>query len=359
MIPVNKPFLPPVEDYKKSIEGIWQRAWLTNNGPLVNELELELKHYLSVPYVLYTANGTLALQMAIRALDLKGEVITTPYSFVATANSIVWEGCKPVMVDIDPGTLNIDPQKIEAAITPNTTAIVATHVFGNPCDIEAIEKIGEKHGLKVIYDAAHCFGTNYKGKSVFSYGDITTTSFHATKLFHTVEGGAVFTKNAEMLKKIAFMRNFGLDGYENIACIGINAKNSEFHAAMGLANLKYAFKLIEKRKQDYLYYSQLLQGLKKEEQVINKNAEINYAYYPIMLPSEEILKGMVELLNANSIFPRRYFYPSLNTLPYIDQMDCPHAMDIAKRTLCLPLYYELSKEEIHFVVRILLRAQNN
>lgn len=359
MIPVNKPFLPPIEDYNQFVEGIWQRNWLTNNGPLVNELELELKHYLQVPYVLYTANGTLALQLAIRALDLKGEIITTPYSFVATTNSIVWEGCKPVMVDIDPATLNIDATKIEAAITPNTSAILATHVFGNPCDIDAIDAIASKHNLKVIYDAAHCFGTNYKGRSVFIYGDITTTSFHATKLFHTVEGGAIFAKNADLLKKVAYMRNFGLDGLENYACIGINAKNSEFHAAMGLANLKHAFTILEKRKQDYLYYSQLLQGLNKQEQELTKNAEINYAYYPIVLPSEEVLKSMVELLNAHSIFPRRYFYPSLDTLPYVDEACCTYAMDIAKRTLCLPLYYELSKEEMHFVVRILLRAQNN
>ena len=359
MIQVNKPFLPPIEEYKLLIDGIWQRNWLTNNGPLVNELELELKQYLSVPFVLFTANGTLALQMAIRALELKGEIITTPYSFVATTNSIVWEGCEAVMVDIDPQTLNIDPAKIEAAITPKTTAILATHVFGNPCDIDAIDAIAVKHGLKVIYDAAHCFGTTYKGKSVFNYGDITTTSFHATKLFHTIEGGAVFTKSAEMLKKIAFMRNFGLDGLENFSGIGINAKNSEFHAAMGLANLKHVPILLEKRKQDYLYYSQLLQGLKKQEQTLNKHAEINYAYYPVLLPNEEILKDMVELLNANSIYPRRYFYPSLSTLPFIKQSDCPIAMDISKRTLCLPLYYELSKEEIHFVVRLLLRTQNN
>jgi len=359
MISVNKPFLPPIEDYKQFVDGIWQRNWLTNNGPLVNELELELKHYLQAPHVVYTANGTLALQLAIRALELKGDIITTPYSFVATTNSIVWEGCRPVMVDIDPATLNIDTTKIEAAITPNTCAILATHVFGNPCDIETIDAIAEKHNLKVIYDAAHCFGTTYKGKSVFLYGDVTTTSFHATKIFHTIEGGAVFTRNAEILKKIAFMRNFGLDGLENFACIGINAKNSEFHAAMGLANLRHVFTVLEKRKQDYLYYSQLLQGLNKQEQEITRNAESNYAYYPIILPSEEVLKEMVELLNAHSIFPRRYFYPALNTLSYIDACDCPHATDLAARTLCLPLYYEMSKEEIHFVVRILLRAQNN
>lgn len=359
MIPVTKPFLPPIEDYQTMVEGIWQRNWLTNNGPLVNELELELKHYLQVPYVLYTANGTIALQMAIRALELKGEIITTPYSFVATTNSIVWEGCVPVMVDIDPTTLNIDPSNIEAAITPQTSAIVATHMFGNPCDIDAIDAIAAKYNLKVIYDAAHCFGTKYKGKSVFSYGDVTTTSFHATKPFHSIEGGAVFTKDADLLKKIACMRNFGFDGLENVTCLGINAKNSEFHAAMGLANLKHVFAVLEKRKQDYLYYSQLLKGLVKQEQEVTKYAEINYAYYPITLPSEEVLIKMVELMNGHSIFPRRYFYPSLSTLPYVQKTDCQNCLDISARTLCLPLYYELSKEEIHFVVRILLRAQNN
>ena len=359
MIPVNKPFLPPVEDYKRFVDGIWQRNWLTNNGPLVNELELELKHYLKTPFVLFTANGTLALQLAIRALGLKGEIITTPYSFVATTNSIVWEGCQAVMVDIDPKTFNIDPAKIEEAITPATPVIIATHMFGNPCDIDAIDAIAAKHNLKVIYDAAHCFGTTYNGKSIFVYGDITITSFHATKVFHTIEGGAVFTKNAELLKSIAFMRNFGLDGLENFASIGINAKNSEFHAAMGLCNLRHIFTVLQKRKEDYLYYSQLLQGLIKQEQDLNKNAESNYAYYPITLPSEDILKNMQELLNAHSIFPRRYFYPDLNSLPYVKKGDCKQAVDIAKRTMCLPLFYELSKEEIHFVIRILLRAQNN
>ena len=214
MIPVTKPFLPKAKEYDVYIQSIWDRQWLTNNGPLVNEFELKLKNYLNIEHLLYVSNGTVALQIAIKALELKGEIITTPFSFVATTSSIVWEGCKPVFADIEPDTFNIDPQKIEAAITPNTSAILATHVYGNPCDIDAIQEIADKHGLKVIFDAAHCFGTQYKGKSVFEYGDISTTSFHATKLFHSIEGGAVFTRKPQLLKKMAFMRNFGHNGQD-------------------------------------------------------------------------------------------------------------------------------------------------
>jgi dTDP-4-amino-4,6-dideoxygalactose transaminase len=205
MIPVTKPFLPKAKEYDTYLQSIWERQWLTNNGPLVNEFELKLKNYLNVEHLLFVANGTVALQIAIKALELKGEIITTPFSFVATTSSIVWEGCTPVFTDIDPETFNIDPQKIEDAITTKTSAILATHVYGNPCDIDSIQEIANRHGLKVIYDAAHCFGTLYKGKSVFEYGDISTTSFHATKLVHSIEGGAVFTQNSELLKKMAFM----------------------------------------------------------------------------------------------------------------------------------------------------------
>lgn len=234
MIPVTKPFLPKQADFKSYVSSIWARQWLTNNGPLVNELEIKLQQYLALPHLLYVTNGTIALQLAIQALEIKGEVITTPFSFVATTSSIVWQGCKPVFVDIDEETLNIDPDKIEAAITPRTTAILATHVFGNPCDIDAIDRIAKKHNLKVVYDAAHCFGTQYKGKSIFAYGDVSTTSFHATKLFHTIEGGAVFTQNPDILKRMALMRNFGYSGVDTFSELGTNAKNSEFHAAMGL-----------------------------------------------------------------------------------------------------------------------------
>jgi dTDP-4-amino-4,6-dideoxygalactose transaminase len=358
MIPVTKPFLPPVEEYESYIRDIWQRQWLTNNGPLVNEFELKLKVYLDVPHLLYVANGTIALQLAIRALELKGQIITTPFSFIATTSSAMWENCKPVFVDINPGTLNIDAEKIEEAITPETSAILATHVFGNPCDILAIDEIAKKHNLKVIYDASHCFGTKYHGRSVYSYGDISTTSFHATKIFHTVEGGAVFTQDPELLKKMAYMRNFGFDGPENFACVGINGKNSEFHAAMGLANLKYADEILAKRKELYLYYVENLERLDKQCQVIQKNTTYNYAYLPILLPTDEQIKKIELYLNANLIFPRRYFFPSLHTLNFVDKYECPISLCVSKRIMCLPMHHKLTAEEVNFVIRILYRAQN-
>jgi dTDP-4-amino-4,6-dideoxygalactose transaminase len=358
MIPVTKPFLPPYEEYESYIRDIWQRQWLTNNGPLVNELEVKLKEYLDVPHMLFVNNGTMALQLAIRALELKGEVITTPFSFIATTSSAMWENCKPVFVDIRTDTWNIDPEKIEAAITPNTSAILATHVFGNPCDIDAIDEIARKHNLKVIYDAAHCFGVKYKGQSIFSYGDISTVSFHATKLYHTIEGGAVFTQKPELLKKMAYMRNFGFDGPENFACVGINAKNSEFNAAMGLVNLNYANEILNKRRDIYWYYKDKLQGLEMTMQTITKNTVYNHAYFPIVLPSEQVMKKMEQYLNANLISPRRYFYPSLNTLSFVDKYDCPSSLCISSRILCLPMHHTLTTEEVSFVVRILLRAQN-
>ena len=358
MIQVTKPFLPPVEEYESYIRDIWQRQWLTNNGPLVNELELRLKNYLGVPHILFVGNGTIALQLAIKALQLKGEIITTPFSFIATTSSTLWQECKPVFADIDRDTLNIDPAGIEAVITPATTAILATHVFGNPCNIEAIDGIAKKHNLKVIYDASHCFGTKYKGRSVFSYGDVSTTSFHATKVFHTIEGGAVFVQDPDLLKTMAYMRNFGFDGPEHFFCVGINAKNSEFHAAMGLVNLKYADEILKKRKELFLYYSDSLAGLDMTMQKIQCDSEYNYSYFPIVLPSEEIVKKMEAYLNANLIFPRRYFYPSLNTLHFVQNSECPVSQCISSRIICLPMHHLLTTEEANFVIRILLRAQN-
>ena len=359
MINVTKPFLPPIEIYQEYISGIYKRNWLTNNGPLVNELELKLKEFLDLPHLLYLNNGTIALQIAIKALDLIGEIITTPFSYVATTSSIVWEGCQPVFVDIDKDTFNIDPSKIEAAITQNTSAILATHVYGNPCDIDAIQAIADKHKLKVIYDAAHCFGTKYKGKSVFGYGDISTTSFHATKLFHTVEGGAVFCNSPELLKKMAYMRNFGYNGPEDFEGVGINGKNSEFHAAMGLANLPFISQILESRKAQSLQYNKMLQGLSVKKLQISKDAVFNYAYYPVIFETEaQLIKSLAEL-NANRIFPRRYFYPTLNKLGYINKQENPIAENISTHILCLPLYFDLTKEEIDYICRILLRVQNN
>lgn len=359
MINVTKPFLPPQEEYEKYIRGIWHRNWLTNNGPLVNDLELKLKDFLNVPHMLFLTNGTIALQIAIKALELVGEVITTPFSYVATTSSIVWEGCTPVFVDIDPGSLNIDASKIEAAITPKTTGIISTHVYGNPCDIDTIQAIATRHKLKVIYDGAHGFGSMYKDKSVFAYGDVCTASFHATKLFHTIEGGAVFTQDPELLKKMSFMRNFGHHGGEGFAEVGINGKNSEFHAAMGLANFDYIPALLESRKQQSLRYDRWLNTIETQKIKINSSSRFNYAYYPLILETEELTLRVIKALEGNLIFPRRYFYPSLNTVKLYNGSTMPVSESISRRIICLPLYHSLSVEEIDFISRIILRACNN
>jgi len=358
MIPVTKPFLPPKAEYQTYLDGIWERNWLTNNGPLVNELELSLKEYLGLDHLLFLSNGTVALQIAIKALELKGEIITTPFSYVATTSSIVWEGCTPVFVDILPDKLTIDPAKIEAAITPATSAILATHVYGIPCAVEAIDLIAKKHNLKVIYDGAHAFGVKVAGKSIFEYGDISTCSFHSTKLFHTIEGGAVVTTDPELLKKMAFLRNFGHDGYEKFKGIGINGKNSEFHAAMGLSVLPHLPEILSKRKSQSETYHHLLQGLKVSFPSISDIESYNFAYFPIIFPTESALLQSKEVLETHGIFPRRYFYPGLNTLDYTGG-NCPVSDSITTRVLCLPLYFTLSKEEQKMIARILLRVQNH
>jgi dTDP-4-amino-4,6-dideoxygalactose transaminase len=321
---------------------------------------MRLKEFLDLPHLLLTNNGTIALQMAIKALCLKGEIITTPFSYVATTSSIFWESCKPVFVDIDATTFNIDPTKIEAAITPYTCAIMATHVFGYPCDVEAIEAIANKHNIKVIYDGAHAFGTKYKGKSIFNYGDISTTSFHATKLFHTCEGGAVFTNQPELLKRMALLRNFGHVTPVEFEGVGINGKNSELHAAMGLCNLKYLDEILEKRKTQWNQYKQLLGGLHVQLQNNgNMTDEYNFAYFPIIFSDEDLLLRSIEALNLLYIYPRRYFYPSLNKLDYVEYCDCPVSESISTRVLCLPMFYDLSRSEQEMIARVLLRVQNN
>jgi len=359
MIPVTKPFLPPIEEYHEYLDGIWERNWLTNNGPLVNGLELKLKDYLGVENLLFVTNGTIALQIAIKALGLKGEIITTPFSYVATTSSIVWENCTPVFVDIDRGNFNINPQLIEAAITEKTSGILATHVYGNPCDIDAIDMVAKKHNLKVIYDAAHCFGTKYKGESVLNYGDISTISFHATKLFHTTEGGAVVTKNPEILKRLALLRNFGHNGPGAFDGVGINGKNSELHAAMGLANLKYADIILSKRKVDYVIYNKWLNKLNLHQPIIAEESNFNYAYYPIVFDSEKDCKNVFNSLEKEAIYARRYFYPLLTDLDYVNNGNFPIAENIAKKVLCLPLYYELTTLEIGLVCQVILKTLKN
>lgn len=356
MIPVTKPFLPPQAEYQQYLDQIWERNWLTNNGPLVNELEIKIKEYLGLDHMLFLCNGTIALQIAIKALGLTGEIITTPFSYVATTSSIVWEGCNPVFVDIDPHTFNIDPEKIAAAITPHTSAILATHVYGNPCDIDAIQAIANQHNLKVIYDAAHAFGSTFRGKSLFAYGDISTTSFHATKLYHTIEGGAVFTNDPELLKRMAFMRNFGHDGFEKFNGVGINGKNSEFHAAMGLANLPYTNTVFQKRKSDHGRYNHWLAKRNLIKIRFDEKMGSNFSYYPILLNTEADCRLVLEALKNNGIFCRRYFYPLLSKLEYVVPQELPHAESAASRVLCLPLFYQISSAEIDLTCRIILRT---
>lgn len=354
MILVTQPFLPPEEEYKKYISEIWERNWLTNMGPLANELEEKLKVHLGVEHLLFVTNGTVALQMAIKALELKGEIITTPFSFVATTSSIVWEGCKPVFVDIDKHSLNIDATKIEEAITDKTSAILATHVYGNPCDVEAIEKIAKKHNLKVIYDGAHAFGVKVNGKSIFEYGDISICSLHATKLYHSIEGGLVISDDTELNKKLKYIRNFGISGFDKFAELGINGKNSEFHAAMGLVNINHIERIHEKRKALSESYDENLKDFPHQKPLWHSEATKNYAYYPILLESEEVLLKVKEKLEANQIQTRRYFYPSLATaLPYLDSKEMEVTDSVSKRVLCLPFYFDLNLEEIEKICNLI------
>jgi dTDP-4-amino-4,6-dideoxygalactose transaminase len=353
MINVTKTYLPPLDEYYGFLQGIWERGWVTNYGPLVLELEDRLKKYLRVKHLFFVSNGTIALQTAIKALDIKGEIITTPFSYIATSSSIIWQNCKPVFSDIEPNTLCLNPQLIEESISPDTQAILATHVYGNPCDIEAIEAIAQKHGLKVIYDAAHAFNVNYKGQSVLSYGNISTLSFHATKLFHTIEGGAIVTNDDDLAHKVSYMINFGHNGQEKFWGLGINGKNSELHAAMGLCLLPKVQDFIRRRYEITQLYNQLLQKTELTRPLIRENVDYNYAYYPLLFPTEEGMLAVREALNAQHIFPRRYFYPSLNTLDFIKRQKMEIAEEISPRVLCLPLYHELPDASVRQIAKII------
>ncbi len=346
--------MPPQEEYQAILSRAWDEGWITNRGVLVKELEVKLKAFLDVPFIIATTNGTLPLQIAIKALALNGEIITTPFSYVATTSSIVWENCVPVFVDINPEYLTIDETKIEAAITTKTTAILATHVFGNPCAVEEIELIANKHNLKVIYDAAHCFGVKYKGKSIFNYGDVSTCSFHATKIFHTGEGGAIFTKNIDLHQKLFYHHNFGHKGPEDFYGLGINAKMSELQAAMGLAVMPYIDYIKKERRKVVDFYNENLDFSKLKRLKIRENTNWNYSYYPVVFQNEVQLLNAEKALNEQDIFPRRYFYPSLNQLPYLKKKVFPISESISSRILCLPLYGELKKDEVNQICRTIL-----
>ena len=355
MIPVTKSFLPPIEEYMAQVQRAYNNGWLTNRGELVVELEQKLTDYLELKEskILCMNNGTIPLQIALKLLGQGGEIITTPFSYVATTAAIVWENCTPVFVDIHPEYLTIDETLIEAAITDRTTCILATHVFGNPCHIEEIERIAIKYNLKVIYDAAHCFGVKYKGKSIFEYGDISTCSFHATKLFHCGEGGATFCKDADLAHRIFYSHNFGHDGPESFEGVGINGKMSELHGAMGLSVLPLLKEIIAERKIIIGLYKLHLDWTKLRSMSIRENTDWNYSYFPVIFESSDLLVQVVEKLNEKDIFPRRYFYPSLNTLNYVSSTILVNSENVSRTILCLPLYYLLGEKDISEICELI------
>ncbi|RRJ92189.1 DegT/DnrJ/EryC1/StrS family aminotransferase [Flavobacterium macacae] len=353
MINVTQTFLPPQKEYNDLVKRAWDKLWLTNRGELTLELESKLKEKLSIEKIIITNNGTIPIQIALKLLGKEGEIITTPFSYVATTSAIVWEKCTPVFVDIHPEYLTIDETKIEAAITPNTTAILATHVFGNPCHIEAIEAIAAKHNLKVIYDAAHSFGVEYNNESIFNFGDVSTCSFHATKLFHTGEGGAMFCKDEALFHKLYYSHNFGHNGPLDFHGLGINAKISELQSALGLAVLPYMDTIVSERKKVVDFYAKNLDFSTIKALKIRQNTKWNYSYYPIVLETEELLLKVQKALNEVQIFPRRYFYPSLNTVNFIKNTEMPISESISKRILCLPLYVGLKKEDLEKITKII------
>ena len=349
MIPVTKSFLPPKKEYDRFLADIWETGWLTNNGKYLRSLEEKLEVYLGVKNCIIVSNGTIAIQIALRSLNITKEVITTPYSYVATTNALLWEHCKPVFVDIDRNSFSIDARLIESAITEDTEAILATHCYGLPGDLDEIEKIANRNNLKVIYDAAHAFGVQRGGESVLNCGDLSTLSFHATKLFHTVEGGAIICNDDQLAEKIKLIRSFGHVG-DNYFSLGINGKNSEFHAAMGHAVLPYVDKIIERRKHIYSSYRKRLESFNQFDFSILESLTYNYSYFPFVADSEDQLLALIRFLNKNDIFPRRYFYPSLNNLPHNVGECCAVSEAISSKTICLPLFYELKDEEVNKVV---------
>ena len=353
MTPVTKTFLPPIEAYQTQVKRAFDNQWLTNRGELVLELEGKLKGYLATDNIIITNNGTIPLQIALKLLGKGGEIITTPFSYVATTAAIVWENCTPVFVDIHPEYLTIDEAKIEAAITPKTTAILATHVFGNPCKAEAIESIAKKYNLKVIYDAAHCFGVKYHRQSIFNYGAISTCSFHATKLFHTGEGGAMFSNDKTLQHQLFYSHNFGHETPTSFYGVGINGKISELQAAMGLAVFPYMDTIIAERKKVVNYYNTHLDFSTLTKLKIRENTEWNYSYYPVIFETEKHLLDVLKKMNENNIFPRRYFYPSLNTLNYTQGQSMLISESIASRILCLPLFVGLEENILEKIVSLM------
>jgi dTDP-4-amino-4,6-dideoxygalactose transaminase len=351
---VTKPFLPPLDEFIERLKYVWDSGILTHNGPLVQKLEKDLCDYFKFHDIVVVTNGTIAIQLAIKALDLKGEIITTPFTWIATASAIMWENCKPVFVDVQADTFNIDPDRIEASITEKTCAILGVHVFSNPCDVDKIKALADKHNLKVVYDAAHAMGVNYRGKSLLEYGDVSATSFHATKIFQTGEGGACVSENEEILTRIRRLRFFGHNENKEVADIGCNGKMTEIHAALGLVNLSWFDQVMRNRRAKYELYQKRLSkcdfiGFQKFP-----CESYNYSYMPVLFDNEKQLFEIIKKLNEKNVFPRRYFYPALNTVDAVSVYKrFPVAEDLAKRILCLPLYDSLGSEEIEYICELI------
>ncbi|MDD4096988.1 MAG: DegT/DnrJ/EryC1/StrS family aminotransferase [Oscillospiraceae bacterium] len=343
---VTQPSLAPLSEFNVYLQQIWDTGVMTHNGPFMQRLEKEISDYEGVPDTICLANGTCAMQLAIRALNLQGEIITTPFTFIATASSIVWERCKPVFVDVDPGTWNIDPDKIEEAITPRTVGILPVHVFSAPCEVVRIQEIADKYGLKVIYDAAHAMCVKVDGRSIMSYGDVSCTSFHATKLFNTCEGGACFTADSALSARIRRMRFFGFDEQKEIVDDGMNAKMTEIAAGLGLANLKHLDEIRKNRREKYQLYQRLLGNAEFIKFQKFNTEEYNYSYMPVLFDTEERMNNTLQKLASEKIYARRYFNPALNDVAIFDKTVLPIATSVASRTLCLPLYNQLSEEDI-------------
>lgn len=353
MINVTKTYLPDINRYKEYIDRIYASNCLTNYGPLVQELEEKLKSYLGVNNLILVSNGTLALQVAYRALHLKGEVITSPFSFVATASSIMWENLSPIFSDIDPLTFNMHPLKIEEKINEFTSCIVPVHVFGNPCAVDEINRVAQKYSLKVIYDAAHAFGVKLNGESVLNFGDISTLSFHATKVFHSIEGGAIIVQDDDLAKQIRLLINFGIPGPDRVTSLGINAKMNEFQAAMGLCVLEDLDLIFKERKIIWETYQSELKNF-FALQVLHADCAYNYSYFAVLFESEEKMLHVRKVLNEKEIYPRRYFYPSLDKLEYIHtDGHCKNSINISSRILCLPIYPGLDVNAQNMIITTL------
>lgn len=359
----TQPYLPPFEEFSEYLKEIWESKFLTNQGKYHKEFEKKLAEYLGVKYVSLFANGTLALVTALQALKITGEVITTPFSFVATTHSLWWNNIKPVFVDIEPDTYNLDPEKIEAAITPQTTAILPVHVYGNPCNVEKIKEIADIYGLKVIYDACHAFGVKINGESILNFGDLSVLSFHATKVFTTFEGGAIISKDEATKRRIDFLKNFGFAGETTVVAPGINAKMNEFQAALGLLQLKYVDEAIERRKKVAETYRNALNGIKGIKILYDQeNVKHSYSYFPILIDETEFgvtRDAVYDELKRNNIFVRRYFYPLISQFPTYKGLESakpenlPVGELVTKKVLCLPIYPELSAEDTLTIVDII------